>query len=303
MRTQQKQFDFGANWKAFSDRALTPTRVQQAKEHFNNLFSGIELRGRAFLDIGFGQGLSLLTATALGANTVGCEINPVCADVLHQNQKRYFPELSEDRTISLVMGSILEKTVVESLRARSPDQVTRAYDIVHAWGVLHHTGDMQQAIRNAASLVAAEGYLVMAIYARHWSSKGWSIVKRLYNRKPPFIRRLIATILAPIIYSAKWFVTWRNPLKQTRGMSFYYNIIDWLGGYPYEYATAEEVTRSLEDLGFELVRFVPAIVPTGCNEFVFKRRPDERWKMDETGFQTKRDRIGGGPAQSFIVLA
>jgi 2-polyprenyl-3-methyl-5-hydroxy-6-metoxy-1,4-benzoquinol methylase len=267
---EMTQFDFGANWKAFSERELTRTHVDQAKQHFSQLFSGIELRGRAFLDIGFGQGLTLLIATLQGANTVGCEISPTCAAVLHDNQKRYFSELSE-RTIPIVLGSILDQSIVELLQMKSPDQMNRAYQVVHSWGVLHHTGDMRRAIQNAASLVAPQGFLVIAIYASHWSSGAWRMIKRLYNRSPMFVRRILIALFTPVIFMAKWIVTQRDPMEQTRGMSFYYNIIDWLGGYPYEYATAEDVCGDVNQLGFELVRVIRAIVPTGCNEFIFKR--------------------------------
>lgn len=264
------QFDFGANWKAFSERELTRTHVDQAKQHFSELFSGIELRDRAFLDIGFGQGLTLLIATSQRANTVGCEISSTCAAVLRDNQKRYFPEVPEGAT-PIVLGSILDSAIVESLRMKSPDQTSRAYHVVHSWGVLHHTGDMRHAISNAASLVAPKGHLVIAIYARHWSSPAWRVIKRLYNASPVFVRRILVALITPVIFVAKWLVTWRSPMEQTRGMSFYYNIIDWLGGYPYEYATAEDVRSEVEQFGFELVRLIPAIVPTGCNEFIFKR--------------------------------
>jgi SAM-dependent methyltransferase len=265
-----ERFDFGANWKAFSEEALTQAGVLQAKQDFDELFSGVQLHDRAFLDIGFGQGLTLLTATSQGANTVGCDINSTCAAVLHENQKRYFPEVVQD-TIPIVIGSILDQSIVELLRMKSPDQVNRAYTVVHAWGVLHHTGDMRRAIANAASLVAPAGYLVMAIYAHHWSSSAWNLIKRSYNRSPAFARRIVVALLTPVIYCAKWLVTWRNPLEQTRGMSFHYDVIDWLGGYPYEYATAKDVCGEVGQLGFELLRFIPAIVPTGCNQFVFRR--------------------------------
>jgi SAM-dependent methyltransferase len=264
------QFDFGANWKAFSERALTPARVEQAKQHFAELLSGIDLRDRSFLDIGFGQGLSLLAATAMGANSVGCDINPLCAEVLLQNRTRYFPELAE-RAIPIVVGSILEDAVVESLRAKSAERLGRGYDIVYSWGVLHHTGDMQRALHNAGSLVASNGYLVLAIYARHWTSQAWSALKRFYNSVSPSIQRLLVALLTPVIYLAKWSVTQRNPLEQTRGMDFHYSVVDWLGGYPYEHATSDDLIRDVEALGFDIVRVIPAAVPTGCNQFVFKR--------------------------------
>lgn len=271
MKTRvEPQFDFGANWKAFSDQALTAERVEEARLDFRELFAGIDLREKNFLDVGFGQGLGLLIATELGAKAVGCDISPTCAEVMDQNRSRYFPALTE-RSIPTVIGSILDTSVVEQLRAKSPDQSRGTYDVVHSWGVLHHTGDMQRAIHHAASLVAPGGYLVIAIYARHWSSSSWRAIKRFFNTSPPIVRRLLIAVLTPVIYIAKWIVTGRNPLTQRRGMSFRYDVVDWLGGYPYEYATREELSSTMEALGFEPVRFNPAGVPTGCNEFVFRR--------------------------------
>src|ERR1700676_4527233 len=81
-----EQFDFGKNWQAFSRDALTAQHVEQAKQAFVKLLEGIELKNQSFLDIGFGQGLSLLIAKALGARTVGCDINPLCADVFAENK-------------------------------------------------------------------------------------------------------------------------------------------------------------------------------------------------------------------------
>jgi hypothetical protein len=45
--------------------------------------------------------------------------------------------------------------------------------------------------------------------------------------------------------------------------------VDWIGGYPYEYASRQEVETFMGGLGFTLCSSVPAQVPTGCNEFVF----------------------------------
>ena len=52
-------------------------------------------------------------------------------------------------------------------------------------------------------------------------------------------------------------------------MSFYYDVIDWIGGYPYEYASRSQVKKIIEAKGFELVKVTKPPAPTGCNEFVF----------------------------------
>ena len=47
------QFNFGENWAEYSDHAVTPERIEQARKEFAELLAGIELQGRTFLDIGF----------------------------------------------------------------------------------------------------------------------------------------------------------------------------------------------------------------------------------------------------------
>ena len=53
-----------------------------------------------------------------------------------------------------------------------------------------------------------------------------------------------------------------------RGMDFMHNVIDWVGGYPYEYASVDEMMAQLKSLGFDILNVRRASVPTGCNEFV-----------------------------------
>jgi SAM-dependent methyltransferase len=262
------QFDFGQNWSDFARAALTRDRVDRAQDEFATLLDGIELENAAFVDIGFGQGLTLLSAARRRARVVGCDINPKCRDALAISAS-WFPEIKAD-AIPIVEGSILDDAVVASLRAASPRADGR-FDVVHSWGVLHHTGDMRTAIRNAASLVRPGGHFVLAIYNRHWSSPAWTAVKWLYCKSPPRGRRAIIAAFAPLIWLAKLVATGRNPAQQERGMDFYFNVIDWVGGYPYEYASIDEMRAQVESLGFACRRWREAEVPTGCNEFVFVR--------------------------------
>ena len=262
------QFDFGKNWADFSEHALTPERVAQARAGFARLMEGTSgVAGRSFIDIGFGQGLGLLSAAATGAVAFGIDINPKCGEVLERNRK-FFPEIGES-PIPVVIGSVLDESVVKRARQAGPGGA--GFDIVHSWGVLHHTGDMHQAIANAASLVKPGGQFVVALYNRHWSSSLWLLIKFVYCKSPRLLQRLLIWAMYPVIYIAKWIVTGSNPRKQLRGMDFYYDVIDWVGGYPYDYASRDEVLAMVEPLGFRCIHFVPSQVPTGCNEFVFDR--------------------------------
>jgi len=262
------QFNFGRNWRDFSRNALSSERVEQARNDFDDLLSGVPLKRRSFLDIGFGQGLTLLLAASGGATVVGCDINPLCAEVLQENRKRYFPELN-GRNIPIIVGSILDESVVEKLRAAAPG-AAGLYDIVHSWGVLHHTGNMKRAIEATASLVKPGGNLILAIYARHWSSPAWRAIKYSYVHCPALLQKLLVSAFYPIIYVAKWLVTRGRVTEKARGMDFFYDVVDWVGGYPYEYARADEIVTTMQALGFEAERILAAEVPTGCNQLIFK---------------------------------
>lgn len=263
-----KQFDFGQNWADFSANAATRERANQARSHFLELMQGIELRDKSFLDIGFGQGFSLIAARAQGAAVVGCDINPKCHEVVQRNRV-LFGDAGEE-PIALHVGSILDAATVDALRRN--DIARDGYDIVHSWGVLHHTGDMREAIANAASLVRPDGHFVIAIYNRHWTSRPWLWIKRLYCAAPAWMQRAMIGMLYPVIWIAKLAVTGKNPARKERGMDFYYDVVDWVGGYPYEYASIAEVEAICRPLGLTLVRAIAANVPTGCNELVFRKR-------------------------------
>jgi 2-polyprenyl-6-hydroxyphenyl methylase/3-demethylubiquinone-9 3-methyltransferase len=55
-------------------------------------------------------------------------------------------------------------------------------------------------------------------------------------------------------------------------MSVWYDLVDWVGGYPFEVAKPEEVFDFYRKRGFELSRLKTSGGGLGCNEFVFIRK-------------------------------
>ncbi len=157
-------------------------------------------------------------------------------------------------------GSILDRRVIAEL---SPA------DVVYAWGVLHHTGAMWQAIENTASLVNAGGALAIAIYNRHWSSPFWRWFKRQYNRSGRVGKTvMIWSLFGPRVVGRA--LKGKSPFNVPRGMSTYHDAVDWAGGLPYEYASFDDVATFCGGLGFELIRAVRTSA-AGCNQFLFQR--------------------------------
>jgi len=252
-----KQFDFGKNWEAFSEQRVDTDRLALACQSLHSLLQKDSLAGLSFLDIGCGSGLFSIAAYRLGASrVVGVDVNPRCIQVSQDNRERLIPR---------------SPVQFHHASALHPDQLERLgkFNIVYAWGSLHHSGSMWAAMRNVASCVAPGGVLVLAIYNKHITSPLWKLIKQFYNQVPGIVQRVMILLFAGVIYIAKFLLTRRNPLKKERGMDFWFDVIDWIGGYPYEYAAPAEVEQTIRDQGFSLQRYVAAKVPTGCNEFVF----------------------------------
>jgi 2-polyprenyl-6-hydroxyphenyl methylase/3-demethylubiquinone-9 3-methyltransferase len=258
------RFAFGENWQSFLS-TITDESVRTAEAGLRKLFPDHELSGASFLDIGCGSGLSMLAARSLGARDLtGFDFD---ADSV--------------AAASRLLGSearIFQKSILDATPAE-----LGTYDIVHSWGVLHHTGAMWEAFDRAAALVAPGGMLAIALYRRTPLCGAWTTEKRIYARaskpvqaamrgayKIAFLLGLCATGKNPVSYVRNY--------HSARGMDWHHDVHDWLGGFPYESATPAEIRSRLDRLGFDIVRSFESEVRAGgifgshCDEFVARRR-------------------------------
>lgn len=263
-----ERFEFGANWARFL-ALLDDRRIAEAERSLREMLGAETLEGRSFLDIGSGSGLFSLAARRLGARVLSFDYDPRSVACTRELRRRYF---AGDENWVVEEGSVLDEDFVRSLGL---------FDVVYSWGVLHHTGRMWLALEHAAIPVAAGGKLFIAIYNDTGSQAArWRWIKKTYNRLPPLLRapyaaavsapeelksalRSLAT-LRPGDYVRSWTRYDRN-----RGMSRWRDIVDWVGGYPYEVAAPDEIFDFYRERGFTLTRLRCRGVGLGCNEFVF----------------------------------
>jgi 2-polyprenyl-3-methyl-5-hydroxy-6-metoxy-1,4-benzoquinol methylase len=264
------RFTFGENWRRFLV-ALDERRIQQAEASLRDMLERDDLRGLRFLDIGSGSGLFSLAARRLGAQVVSIDYDPRSVACTAELRRRYFPD---DPDWIVEEGSALDAPYLTSLGT---------FDIVYSWGVLHHTGQMWRALENAHLPVRPGGRLFVAIYNDTGSqSARWKWIKRTYNRLPrplrlPFTLGVIAPGEAKRMAGAvltlrvgEYIRSWRD-YGQARGMSRWRDLVDWVGGYPYEVARPEEIFEFYKARGFVLTKLKCGGVGLGCNEFVFVR--------------------------------
>lgn len=262
-----QRFEFGKNWQRFL-RVLNNDRVAEAEKSLREILETECLTGKSFLDIGSGSGLFSLAAMRLGAKRVhSFDYDRQSVACTQELKRRYFAE-SDEWTAE--QGDVLDSGYLAGLGQ---------FDVVYSWGVLHHTGNMWEALENITRLVAKEGKLFIAIYNTqvYWTKLA-SKMKRAYVSSPRIAKWLILggyvalTILKGFLKDVLFL---RNPLrrylekKRSRGMSFFYDCVDWLGGYPFETARPEEVFDFCRDRGFSLKRLQTSGGGHGCNEFVF----------------------------------
>jgi 2-polyprenyl-6-hydroxyphenyl methylase/3-demethylubiquinone-9 3-methyltransferase len=168
-------------------------------------------------------------------------------------------------------GSVLDDAYIEKLGT---------FDIVYSWGVLHHTGNMWKALENAEKMAQPHSRLFIAIYNDQGRASNWWLrTKKLYNWLPRSLRFLVlwpcfVRLRGPMfvrgLLRGQPLQEWREYGRE-RGMSAWYDVIDWVGGLPFEVAKPEQIFDFFRTKGFRLTRLKSCAGGRGCNEFVFER--------------------------------
>jgi 2-polyprenyl-6-hydroxyphenyl methylase/3-demethylubiquinone-9 3-methyltransferase len=261
-----ERFAFGKNWSRFLS-VLTEARIRDAELSLRSMLEVDDLRGKSFLDVGSGSGLFSLAARRLGARVSSFDYDPQSVMCARELRRRYFPE---DVDWHVEEGSVLN---ADYMAAKGQ------FDVVYSWGVLHHTGNMWQALDNVSLPVARGGQLFIAIYNDQGArSIWWRRVKEVYC-SGILGKALVCGTFIPVFVgggAARDVLRGRNPLGRylrptTRGMSAFYDWFDWLGGLPFEVAPPEMIVRFYRKRGFALYNLITVGAGLGNNQYVFTK--------------------------------
>jgi 2-polyprenyl-3-methyl-5-hydroxy-6-metoxy-1,4-benzoquinol methylase len=280
----ENRFEFGRNWQRFL-RDLDEKRIHAAEVSLREMLGFDTLAGRSFLDVGSGSGLFSLAARRLGAKVLSFDYDPESVACTRGLKTSFLPA---DEDWRVERGSALDREYLRGLGSS---------DIVYSWGVLHHTGAMWDALENMVPLVKHGGKLFIAIYNDQGKmSDAWRFIKKTYITTPRAFR---FAILWPI---ALFFVAGmtmsdiyhlRRPRivsgsSSPRGMSVWTDIVDWVGGYPFEVASPGQIADFYQRRGFRLDRQVSCGRKLGCNQFVFTKCEREQTANEQCAADSQR---------------
>jgi 2-polyprenyl-3-methyl-5-hydroxy-6-metoxy-1,4-benzoquinol methylase len=268
LRDRDAHFDFGANWASYA-RLIGQPQIDEAVRGLEKMLPAGAIAGRSFLDIGSGSGLHSLAALRLGAAVV--------------------------RAIDIDEDSVASTRAVLTEHARGARwsaEIVSVFDldpallgtfnVVYSWGVLHHTGDMDDAVRKAAAMVGPDGLLALALYRRTRLDRLWVAEKRWYAKASSASQArarwvYINAMRIALRLRGRSLKAYRAGYRSFRGMDLEHDVHDWLGGYPYESVMPDDVERLLEPLGF-VAESIPEVSlrlgasGSGCDEYVYRRR-------------------------------
>ncbi len=255
---RDKHFAFGKNWINFSKK-IDKSLIEEAQKDLNRLTG--DLKNKSFIDIGSGSGLHSLSAINLGAKKL---VATDYDDDSVQASKTLINKMVTNNKIDI---EVFQDDILNS-------KINEKFDVVYSWGVLHHTGNMWKAIENSLNLVDNDGLFVISIYVKNRFCNIWTKIKKTYTYGNVLTRLIMSFIWFPLHFLRK--VVNGSIYKQGRGMVWFNDSLDWLGGYPYESATKEELEEFMARFGFNLTKSygtTPSIgvFGSGCAEYVFKR--------------------------------
>ena len=229
---------------------------KDSEKHWEIFYSANEIKNMTVLDAGCGTGIfSIIFANNGAAKVIGIDISEGSLNTAQNLKKKFALENAE----------FLKE---DMLHLPFPDE---NFDIVWAWGTVHHTTDPFQAINELIRVLKKDGSLLLAVYTRTRLTFIHEIIRRTLIHTPKKTWKLISKILAVFLSPVVFFFKKRE--KSRKGEKLEELIMDWYFVPIRHYYRPSEIQGFLESKGFQIEKFLPASGRfNSTSNFIFKAR-------------------------------
>ncbi len=212
---------------------------EASEKHWLLFYSPEEVKGKTVLDAGCGTGVfSIIFARNGAAKVTGIDISPGSLGTARGLKEKFGLANAEFQQQDMLHLSFRDAS----------------FDIVWAWGTVHHTTDPLGAITELIRVLKPGGSLFLAIYKQ--TSVTWihEIIRKTMIRTPRWSWNVLAKagafMLTPVVFLFK------RRQKSRKGEKLSELILDWYFVPIRHYYTPEEIRVFLERKKFRIEKYL-----------------------------------------------
>jgi len=230
--------------------------LSASKRHWNTFFQAPGVKGKRVLDAGCGPGVfSLIFAQKEASCVIGVDISQESLKAAQRLRKS-----SRLRAIELIRNDVL------SLCFKN-----ESFDIVWAWGTVHHTTDPYQGLSELIRVLRPGGSLLLAVYRKTSLTSLHELLRKILIRTPKFSWLLLAKLLSHVLSPITALFKKRE--KSRQGETLEELVLDWFFVPIKHFFHPKEVQSFLEANGLTIETFVPYSGRfNSSSNFIFKAR-------------------------------
>jgi len=234
---------------------------EASETHWKIFYSPQDIQGKSVLDAGCGTGIfSIIFARNGAAKVTGIDIS----------------EGSLETAKALKAKFDLENASFQKQDMLNLPFDDESFDIVWAWGTVHHTTDPWKAISELIRVLKTGGSILLAVYTRTRATFLHEIIRKALVRTPKKTWKALSKILAFVLSPVVLFFKKRE--KSRKGEKLEELIMDWYFVPIRHYYYPAEIQAFLEERGFTIEKFLPASGRfDSTSNFIYKARKGSKF--------------------------
>lgn len=242
----------------FYDRLWARHRPEYdaCREHLEAFFEDGEVRGKSVLDAGCGSGVfSVIFMKKGAARVVGVDASEKAIETGEALKKERGAE-----GVDFMKADMLELPFEDA-----------SFDIVWAWGTVHHTGRPTAALDELTRVLRDDGTMLLALYRKTRLTFLHRVATGILSRTPFALQPLVAKLIALPLYP--FIALFKKREKLRKGETLEHLVLDWFFVPVRSHHDPEEIRRYLETKGLGVrMAIVKASRFDSTSNFIFKLR-------------------------------